>query len=55
VAQSSTRGGEQIVEVRFRVRDGAEVVAVVTRASLERLRLQTGKPVVAHIKRPKLP
>jgi len=44
------RGGEQIVEVRFRVRDNSEIVAVVTRSSLERLRLQTGKPLRAHIK-----
>jgi GntR family transcriptional regulator len=44
------RGGEQIVEVRFRIRDGTEAVAVVTRASLERLGLQVGKPLLAHIK-----
>ena len=44
------RGGEQIVEVRFSVRDGTEVVAVVTRSSLERLGLQVDKPLVAHIK-----
>jgi molybdopterin-binding protein len=44
------RCGEQIVEVRSRVREGSEGVAVVTRTSLERLGLQTGGPVVAHIK-----
>jgi molybdopterin-binding protein len=44
------RGGERIVEVRFRVRDGSEAVAVVTRASLDRLGLQVDKPLVAHVK-----
>jgi molybdopterin-binding protein len=44
------RGGEQIVEVRFRVRNGTEVVAVVTRASLERLGLRVDGGLIAHIK-----
>jgi molybdopterin-binding protein len=43
-------GGPQIVEVRVRFVDGTEAVAVVTRASLQRLGLQSGGTVVAHMK-----
>jgi DNA-binding transcriptional regulator YhcF (GntR family) len=46
VAAGVLRPGDRLLSVR----DDAAVVAVVTRSSLERLRLQVGKPVVAHIK-----
>ncbi len=43
-------GGEQIVEVRLKLVDGTEAVAVVTRASLHRLGLQRGGMATAHLK-----
>jgi molybdate transport system regulatory protein len=46
----SISGGEQIVEVRLKLVDGTEAVAVITRASLQRLGLQRGGKAVAHLK-----
>jgi GntR family transcriptional regulator len=46
----SISGGEQIVEVRLKLVDGTEAVAVITRASLQRLGLQRGGKAIANLK-----
>jgi GntR family transcriptional regulator len=47
---TSIRGGEVLAEVTIDLRDGAQVVAAVTRSSVDRLGLQSGGRVSVYVK-----
>jgi molybdopterin-binding protein len=47
---ASIRAGEVLAEVTIDVRDGQQVIAAVTRASVDRLGLETGGVVSAYVK-----
>ncbi|MBV9581856.1 MAG: GntR family transcriptional regulator [Chloroflexi bacterium] len=47
---ANVRAGELLAEVTIDVRDGQQLIAAVTRASVERLGLSTGGPVSVYVK-----
>jgi molybdopterin-binding protein len=47
---TSISAGEVLAEVNIDIRDGQQVVAAVTRASVDRLGLEAGGPVSAYVK-----
>ena len=47
---AAIRAGEMLAEVTIDLREGAQVVAAVTRASVDRLGLDTGGPVSVYVK-----
>ena len=47
---ASLRVGEMLAEVSIRLEDGSQVVAAITRTSLERLGLAEGAAVSAYVK-----
>ena len=47
---ATIRAGELLAEVTIDLREGAQVVAAVTRSSVDRLGLETGAPVSVYVK-----
>src|SRR5438105_12891733 len=47
---TSIRAGEMLAEVTIELREGAHLVAAVTRSSVDRLGLDTGAPVSVYVK-----
>ena len=47
---ATIRAGELLAEVKIDLREGAQVVAAVTRSSVDRLGLETGAPVSVYVK-----
>ena len=47
---AAIRAGELLAEVTIELREGAHLVAAVTRSSVDRLGLDTGAPVSVYVK-----